>query len=137
MRYAVLDLPLESIHPLAFKAAEATHCAQEQGKFWEMHDRLFANRQALAPWRPHAEALGLDAAQFETCLNTNKYAKAIRRDMAEARRVGAGGTPSFILGRTNPDDPTKVTGISFLVGAQPFRAFKSAIDQALAAPETP
>jgi protein-disulfide isomerase len=122
---------LEAIHPLAFKAAEASHCAQEQGKFWEMHDRLFANRQALAPWRPHAEALGLDVEQFEQCLNNGRYVEAIRRDMAEARKSGASGTPSFILARSHADDPSKVTGISFLVGAQPFRAFKTAIEQAL------
>ena len=56
-------MPLESIHKLAFKAAQAAHCAGEQGKYWEMHDRLFENQKALEPWAPHAEAVGLDVAE--------------------------------------------------------------------------
>jgi protein-disulfide isomerase len=127
----VLDLPLESIHKQAFKAAEATHCAGEQGKFWEMHDRLFENQRALEPWNAHAEALGLDVAAFEECMSSDRYAAAVRRDMAEAGKAGASGTPSFVVATTDPNDPTKVTGVSFLRGAQPFAAFKAAIDAAL------
>ena len=89
------DMPLESIHKLAFKAAEAANCAGEQGKYWEMHGRLFANQQAFEPWAPHAEALGLDVARFETCLSTGKYADEIRRDMAQAATAGVTGTPAF------------------------------------------
>jgi protein-disulfide isomerase len=133
VRYAVLDLPLESIHKLAFKAAEATHCAREQGKFWEMHDRLFANQRALEPWSAHAEVLGLDVARFEACLSSDKYAGEIRQDMAQARKAGASGTPSFILARTDPADPTKVKGLAFIRGAQPFSSFKAQIDRALGA----
>ena len=55
-----LDLPLESIHKQAFKAAEAANCAGDQAKYWEMHDRLFENQKALEPWNTHAEAVGLD-----------------------------------------------------------------------------
>ncbi|MEE8583953.1 MAG: thioredoxin domain-containing protein [Acidobacteriota bacterium] len=130
LRYASMDLPLE-MHKLAFKAAEASHCAEEQGKFWEMHDRLFANQQALEPWNGHAEALGLDVAQFEECMSVNKYAQAIRADMAEARKAGASGTPSFVLGLTDPDDPAKVKGLTFIRGAVAFSRFKTEIDKAL------
>jgi protein-disulfide isomerase len=137
LRYATLDLPIESIHPLAFRAAEATHCAEQQGKFWEMHDRLFANPRALEPWSGHAEALGLDAAAFDECLTSERYAAAVRRDMAEAGRVGASGTPSFVIARTDPNDPTKVEGLSFIRGAQPFAVFKAQLDAALAAPAAP
>ena len=133
VRWALLDLPLERIHPLAFKAAEATHCAEEQGKFWEMHERLFANQKALEPWSGHAAAIGLDVAQFDQCMSSGQYAEAIRQDMAEASKAGATGTPSFVLARTDPDDPKKVTGLVFIRGAQPFTAFKSAIDRALTA----
>ena len=61
------DMPLEAIHPQAFKAAEASRCAGEQGKFWEMHDRLFTNQNALArkDLSAHAQALGLDGAAFD------------------------------------------------------------------------
>ena len=64
VKYVLRDLPLEAIHPLAMKAAEAAHCAGEQGKYWEMHDRLFANQTELArtDLAKHAQALGLDAA---------------------------------------------------------------------------
>jgi predicted DsbA family dithiol-disulfide isomerase len=96
-----------------------------------MHDQLFANQKQLTPWNAHAEALGLDVASFEACLNSDKYAEQIRQDIAEAKKAGATGTPSFILARTDPTDPTKVTGISFIRGAQQFPAFQAQIDQAL------
>jgi len=131
LRYATLDLPLESIHKLAFKAAQASHCAEDQGKFWEMHERLFANQRKLEPWIAHAQAIGIDEVAFELCMRSEKHAAAIRKDMAEARKAGATGTPSFVLARTDPNDPTKVKGISFIRGAKKFDDFKAAIDQAL------
>jgi protein-disulfide isomerase len=130
LRLVTVDLPLR-IHPDAFRAAQATHCAQDQGKFWEMHDRLFENQTALEPLRGHAEALGLDADAFEACMTSEKYAAAVRADMVLAQSAGASGTPSFVLGRTDPNDPSKVTGVAFIRGAQPFEAFKAQIDKAL------
>jgi protein-disulfide isomerase len=124
-------MPLETIHKLAFKAALATQCAADQGKFWEMHDQLFQNQRALEPWSAHAEAIGLDVASFETCMNGEEKAAAVRRDMAEAKKAGVTGTPSFILAETDPDDPSKVKGISFLRGARPFNFFKAEIDKAM------
>ena len=132
MRYVVLDMPLEAIHPSAFKASEATHCAQEQDKFWEMHDRLFAHQRNLEPWKAHAEALNLDVDKFETCLKSDQYAAAIRKDMAEGQKAGVRGTPSFVLARTDPDDVSKVKGLVFIRGAQGFDQFKAQIDKALA-----
>ena len=123
------------MHKQAFKAAEATHCAEEQGKYWEMHDRLFQHQRALEPWSGHAEALGLDVAAFDDCMSSDRHAAAVRKDMAEASKAGASGTPSFVLGKTNPDDPTKVTGLTFIRGAQPFAKFKTQIDAALAEEE--
>jgi len=119
------------MHKLAFKAAEATHCAEEQGKYWEMHDRLFANQRALEPWSGHAEALGLDVAEFDECMSAARMEAVVRKDMAEASKAGATGTPSFVLGTTDPDDPTKVKGLSFIRGARAFTDFKSEIDKAL------
>ncbi len=124
-------MPLENIHKLAFKAAMATHCAGEQGKFWEMHAQLFANQRRLEPWIKHAQVIGIDEVGFELCMRSEKYAAAVRKDMAEARKAGATGTPSFVLGHTDPKDPTKVKGISFIRGAKQFGDFKAAIDQAL------
>lgn len=131
MRYVVLDMPLESIHPAAFKAAETTHCAEEQGKFWEMHDRLFNHQRNLEPWTAHATALSLDVEKFETCLNSGQYAAAIRKDMAEGQKAGVRGTPSFVLARTDPENASKVKGLIFIRGAQGFNQFKAQIDKAL------
>ncbi len=96
-----------------------------------MHERLFQNQRALEPWSGHAEAIGLDVTTFDECMSSGQHAKAIRADMAEASKAGATGTPSFVLALTDPDDPSKVKGVSTLRGAQPFAAFKSAIDSAL------
>lgn len=131
-----LDLPLEAIHKFAFKAAEAASCAGDQGKYWEMHDRLFENQKALEPWNPHAEAVGLDVAVFEQCMTSEKHAAEIRRDMAEANRLGVGGTPGFLLGRTDPKS-SKVRILAFLSGARPFAAFKTEIDKLLVEAEKP
>ena len=96
-----------------------------------MHDRLFQHQRALEPWSGHAEALGLDVAKFEKCLASGRHGDAVRKDMAVARAVGATGTPSFVLGYTDLEDPSKVKGITFLRGAQAYGSFKAAIDKAL------
>lgn len=127
----LLDLPLESIHKLAFKAAEATHCAEDQGKYWEMHHRLFEQQKALEPWKGHAEALGLDVARFEECMTSGRHTAAIRKDMAEAQKAGVTGTPAFLIAVTDPSDPKKVKGLSTLRGAQPYDRFKTELEQAL------
>jgi protein-disulfide isomerase len=135
LRYLVRDLPLESIHKEAFKAAEATHCARDQGKYWEMHGRLFANQRQLGrdDLTQHAQALGLDKGAFERCLESGKHADAIRKDLAEAQRLQVTGTPTFFIGVVGPNDSEmKATK---LVGAQPYAAFKAAIDRLLAAPK--
>jgi len=124
-------MPLENIHKQAFAAAEATHCAEEQGQFWEMYERLFANQRAIEPVAGHAEALGLDVEAFEACMESDRHAEAIRQDMKVARSAGATGTPSFVVAKTDPDNPAKVTGITFIRGAQSYDRFKSALDEAL------
>ena len=131
IKYVFLDFPLESIHKLAFKAAEAANCAGEQGKYWEMHDRLYENQKSLEPWTAHAEAIGLDMGKFQDCLNGGRYAHEIRKDMAEAQKAGVTGTPAFFLAYTDPSS-SKVKTVTGMKGAQPFAAFKAAIDRLLA-----
>jgi protein-disulfide isomerase len=132
VKYVLRDLPLASIHPFAMKAAEATHCAGDQGKYWEMHDRLFANQRALA--RPelskHAEALGLDVAAFDQCVDSGKSVARIRKDIAEAQSIQVTATPTFVLGLTDGNS-SKVKGVK-IPGAVPYQAFKNAIDRLLA-----
>jgi protein-disulfide isomerase len=134
VRYVLKEFPLESIHPLAFKAAEAANCAGEQGKYWEMHDRLFTNQNALAAQQlpGHADAVGLDMAKFKSCLEGGNYTAKVRKDLADAQKAGATGTPTFLLGITDPM-ATEVKTVRKLVGAQPYAAFKDAIDSLLSA----
>ena len=131
LKYVFMDLPLESIHKSAFKAAEAAQCAGEQDKYWPMHDRLFGNQKALEPWAAHAEAIGLDVAKFEDCMATARSADEIRQDMAQAQKAGITGTPAFYLAYTDPGS-SKVKSVTALKGARPFADFKAAIDGLLA-----
>jgi protein-disulfide isomerase len=108
-------------HANAHLAATAAMAAQEQGKFWEMHDKLFANQRALdrASLEKYAQELKLDMNKFKQALDTDKFKAALDADSAEGMRVGANGTPTFFInGRT-------------VVGAQPVEAFKKVIDEEL------
>jgi protein-disulfide isomerase len=109
-------------HQNAGPAAEASLEARDQGKFWEMHEKLFANQQALEKDKleGYAKELGLNVAKFKTALETNKHKAEIDADQKLARDLGASGTPSFFInGRS-------------LRGAQPFDAFKAVIDEEIA-----
>jgi len=133
VKYVLRDFPLESIHPLAFKAAEAARCGGEQGKYWEMHDKLFENQTALTATdlAAHAKAAGLDAAKFKECLESGKHAAKVRSDIAEGRTAGVTGTPGFFVGLTQPNG-TKITATKNIIGAQPFTSIKDAIEAVLA-----
>ena len=135
LKYVFRDFPIATIHPDAFKAAEAAHCAGEQGKYWEMHERLFGNQTALglAHVPRHAQALGLDVQQLRQCLDGGKYAAEIRRDSDEGLKAGVRSTPTFFLGLSDADSPIKV--LRMLVGAQPYARFKDAIESLLAPPK--
>jgi protein-disulfide isomerase len=131
LRYVVAEMPIGQIHPLASKAAEAARCAREQGKFWEMHARLFSNPRQLEPWAAHAEALGLDVGGFQACLDSARHADGIQRNAAAAQQSGISSTPTFLLGVATSDT---VRVIRRLRGAAPYAAFKSEIDALLAEP---
>lgn len=122
VRLVFRDYPLP-FHAKAQKAAEAGHCANEQGKFWEMHDWMFSNQNKLevAGLKEGAKGLGLDAAKFDACLDSGKFAGAVKKNTEAGEQAGVSGTPAFFInGR-------------FLSGAQPFEKFKEIIDQELAA----
>jgi len=133
MRYVFRDFPLEQIHPHAPKAAEAARCAGERGKYWEMHDRLFANQRELNPEQlvQHAKAIGLDDGAFKACLEQGKYAAAVRKDLDDGTRLGVRGTPTLVLGTSDGD---QVKNVVVIRGAQPIATFKAEIDRLLAAP---
>ena len=108
-------------HPNAMPAAKASMAAKDQGKFWQMHDALFANQQDLseAGIMKSAKEAGLDLKKFEVDFKSTKYDTVIKEDMEFARANGASGTPAFFI-----------NGVA-LKGAQPFPAFKQVIDALL------
>lgn len=113
--------PLE-FHPNARKAAEAAICAQEQGKFWEFHDKLFANQRALGleDLGRYADEVTLDKAKFQDCLSSGRHAPQVQADFEAGQKAGVTGTPGFFVnGR-------------FLGGALPVDAFSKVIDEELA-----
>jgi len=126
----VRDYPLESIHPHAFKAAEAARCAGDQGKYWEMHDRLFANQRELTPsdLPKHATALKLDTATFQQCLDSGRHTAAVRKDVTDGQTATVKGTPTFFLG---VEEGSKLKVIRVVRGAQHITGFKANIDGAL------
>ena len=99
------DFPLTRIHPEAHKAAEAAHCAGDQGKYWAYHDRLFANQQALQveALKRYARDASLDPARFDACLDSSKFAERVRDSLAIGTKLGVSSTPTiFINGRVMP-----------------------------------
>ena len=101
VRLVFRQFPLNSIHPQAQKAAEASLCAAEQDKFWEMHDLMFEDKKLSLPdLKSKAESLGLDTIAFEQCLNSDQFAERVRQDISAGARAGVTGTPTlFINGR--------------------------------------
>jgi protein-disulfide isomerase len=132
IRHAVLNYPLVK-HVNAFKASEAAACAGDQGKYWQMYDRLFSNQTLLALRQlpAHAAALGLQADVFRTCLDSGKHATEIRNQMSVAQRAGVTGTPTFFLGVIEPKSRT-LKATSRIVGAKPLSVFEGAIDSLIA-----
>jgi len=109
------------MHNRAQPAAEASQCANEQGKFWEFSEKLFAAQQNLqdADFTKHATDLGLNLEAFNACYSSGKYRAEIQGGMKDNQNAGVSGTPAFLInGR-------------FLSGAQPFDAFKTIIDDEL------
>jgi protein-disulfide isomerase len=132
LKHVFMDFPLP-MHRDAFKASEAGLCAGDQGKFWEMHDKIFANQRALGQedLMKYAEDIGLDMAKFKECLDNDKFADEIKKRMAEGQKAGVRGTPAFLIGF--PEGNGKVKAVKFVSGAQPYASFKAAIDELLSA----
>src|ERR1019366_6506628 len=120
VRVACRNMPLP-FHDKAKPAAIAAAAANEQGKFWQMHDILFKNQQALGPedLQKYAKEIGLNMDKFKKAIEDKKLAASVEADSAMGAKIGARGTPAFFVnGR-------------FLSGAQPFDRFKALIDEEL------
>ena len=127
------DFPISRIHPAATEAAVAARCAGAQGKYWEMHDRFFANQSTLAQrkWQEHATALGLDGDTFKECMADKNTEVAVRRSLANGRKAGVTGTPAFYLGIVSDDGKT-LKATELIRGARPYDSFKQVIDRLIA-----
>ena len=122
VKLAFLDFPMRSLHPQAQIAAEAARCAEQQGKFWQYHDVLFADQTKLdeAGLAQSARSLGLDENSFQSCLKSGKFKAQIEHDVQEGTKAGVAGTPAFFI-----------DGIS-LNGVQPEAEFEKIINAELA-----
>lgn len=127
IKFVYRDFPL-SFHAGAQAAAEGAECAEEQGKFWEMHDKIFQGQDLkgqgtvdfnISDVKKWAAATGVDTAKFNQCLDSGKYSSEVAKDQSDGLAAGVEGTPTiFVNGKP-------------IVGAQPFSAFKVIIDQEL------
>jgi len=122
IRFVYKDFPMSSSHAGAQEAAEASHCAREQGKYWEYFDVLFNNQERLGydDLVSYANTVSLDMAQFSECLSTHKYKAKVDADFAEGFKIGIYGTPTFFIND------------QVVVGPKSFNEFKQIIDSELA-----
>lgn len=134
VRFVSRDLPLY-FHPWAMVAAEASRCAGEQGKYWQMRETLFQRAEQLSPAviAQIAQALPLDMALFRECTESRKYYLAVKNDIQAAKAVMIPATPGFVIGKTGEDG---VEG-KRIMGARPYADFQSVIDEALKAKSQP
>ena len=130
------DLPL-GFHQNAPKEAEAAECARKQGgntAYFKFHDQIFTKTTsngtglALDQLPIIAKELGLNVNKFQQCLDSDEFKGEVDKDLADAGKVGASGTPTFFIGKST--DNGEIDGIK-IVGAQPYSAFKTIIDELL------
>lgn len=132
IRYAFRHFPLESLHPNAMNSALAASCAQREGKFWQMHDRLFGKQQALdlPALLTYGAAVGANDGTYRACLTSKATLPQVQADGDVALRSELTGTPGFFVGRVGADG--KLHATRRVIGAQAYSVFQSAIDDVLA-----
>ncbi len=130
VNFVYRDFPIQSTHPSAVPAALSAECADDQGKFWEMHDIIFENQrvwqglqvqQSMSLFRDYAMEIGLNIDEFDSCMSSGKYTEEIQNDLNDGRNYGVTGTPGFFVGNEE-------IGFTKLIGAQPFSSFQRVID---------
>ena len=121
IKFVYRDYPL-GFHQNAQKAAEAAECADEQGKFWEMHDKIFEDISSIgvANLKQFAKDIGLNSAEFDACLDSGQMASEVKKDLADGIAAGVSGTPAFFINGQLGS------------GAQPFSVFEQIIEEELA-----
>lgn len=132
LRYVFMDFPIDQLHPAALKAHEAARCSGEQGKFWEMHTRLFspAGTHGIDRLKALAADVGLDRGKFDTCLDSGRMQAPVRASVDRATQLGADGTPQMYLGVADASGNFRI--IRSIRGAVPYAQLKPVIDGLLA-----
>jgi protein-disulfide isomerase len=134
VQFIFLHYPIAQLHPQAARAHEAALCAQDQGKFWEMHTSLFTNPVTKddAGLTAQAKAVGLDVQAFTSCLTSGRHTARIKASVSRMEGLGIQGTPMTLVGYTPaPGQPMKVE--KYIYGARPYGDFKTTIDGLLEA----
>ncbi len=130
VNFVYRDFPIQSIHPNALPAALAAECADDQGKFWEYHDKLFQNQRSwqglgiqtgINTFKGYAQELGLNLEEFNSCLDSRKYVQEINDDLQDGRDYGVTGTPGFFVGNEK-------IGFIKIIGAQPYSVFQNVLN---------
>jgi protein-disulfide isomerase len=131
-RHVFVHFPIDQLHPEAYRSHEAASCAADQGKFWELHAKLFESpAKTVDELTTLAQGTGLDISAFRACLEKGTHRDAVRQSVARIQQLGVSGTPMFFIGRTPAGAETfKVQ--KTVQGAHPFPAFKNAIEEVLA-----
>ncbi|MDQ3170009.1 MAG: DsbA family protein [Acidobacteriota bacterium] len=132
LRYVFMDFPIDQLHPAALKAHEAARCGGEQGKYWEMHNRLFtpAGTHGVDQLKSLASDLGLDRGRFDTCLDSGRMQAPVRASIDTASGLGADGTPQMYLGIADANGTVRI--IRSIRGAVPYEQIKQLLDGLLA-----
>jgi protein-disulfide isomerase len=130
VNFVYRDFPIQSIHPNALPAALASECADDQGKFWEYHDKLFENQRGwqdldsqtgIDTFKGYAQELGMNMEEFDSCLDSGKYSQEVNNDLQDGRNYGVTGTPGFFVGNEK-------IGFTKITGAQPYSVFQRVLD---------
>lgn len=133
INFVYRDFPIQSIHPNALPAALASECADDQGLFWEYHDKLFENQKGwqgldvqsgIDAFKGYAQDLDLNMDEFNSCLDSGKYSAEVENDLQDGRDYGVTGTPGFFVGNEK-------IGFTKITGAQPFSVFQKVLDDQL------
>jgi protein-disulfide isomerase len=131
VRHVFVHYPIAQLHPDAYRSHEAASCANDQGKFWDLHTKLFETPlKTVEQLTAIAQDAGLDATAFRSCLESGKHAREVQASVERISKLNVNGTPMFLLGRTSGD--SKVTVARVVEGAQPYEEFKKAVDEVLA-----
>ena len=133
VNFVYRDFPIQNIHPNAVPAALVSECADDQNKFWKMHDKIFETQnvwqdlepnQAVGMFRQFALDVGLDMEKFDACVSSGEHLQEINNDLNDGRTYGVTGTPGFFVGNDK-------LGFTKITGAQPFSSFQGIIEKQL------